>query len=110
MKPYSLHLRSLKRGLTMMEVVISLGILVFIGTITWQTISGSLMLREILEYEDNITRSARVAIGQIKKELRVAFLTSNKATNNELHKNTLSYKSSLVLVVTKSKTHTLSTL
>jgi type II secretory pathway component PulJ len=65
------------RGLTMIEVVISLGLLVFIGTITWQTISGSLMLREILEYEDGITRSARVAVGQIKKELRVAFLSKN---------------------------------
>lgn len=71
-----------RRGLTMIEVVISLGILVFIGAITWQTISGSLMLREILEYEDGITRSARVAIGQIKKELRVAFLTANTNTPN----------------------------
>lgn len=69
--------RHLHRGLTMIEVVISLGILVFIGAITWQTISGSLMLRDILEYEDSVSRSARVAMDQIKKELRVAFLTSN---------------------------------
>ena len=69
--------RNLHRGLTMIEVVISLGILVFIGAITWQTISGSLMLRDILEYEDSVSRSARVAMDQIKKELRVAFLTSN---------------------------------
>ena len=69
--------RHLHRGLTLIEVVISLGILVFIGVMTWQTISGSLMLRDILEYEDSVSRSARVAMDQIKKELRVAFLTSN---------------------------------
>ena len=70
-------IKRLHRGLTLIEVVISLGILVFIGVMTWQTISGSLMLRDILEYEDSVSRSARVAMDQIKKELRVAFLTSN---------------------------------
>lgn len=65
--------RFTQRGLTLIEVVISLGILVFIGAMTWQTISGSLMLREILEYEDSVSRNARVAMDQIKKELRVAF-------------------------------------
>ena len=73
----SLHTHRSTRGLTLIEVVISLGILVFIGAMTWQTIAGSLMLREILEYEDSVSRSARVAMDQIKKELRVAFLTSN---------------------------------
>ena len=70
------------RGLTLIEVVISLGILVFMGAMTWQTIAGSLMLRDILEYEDSVSRSARVAMDQIKKELRVAFLTSNVAAVN----------------------------
>ena len=67
------------RGITLIEVVISLGILVFMGAMTWQTIAGSLMLRDILEYEDSVSRSALVAMDQIKKELRVAFLTSNVA-------------------------------
>ena len=62
MKPYSLHLRSLKRGLTMISGDFT-GNLVFIETIIWQTISGSLMLRNV-EYEDNISGSARVAIGR----------------------------------------------
>ena len=70
------------RGLTLIEVVISLGILVFMGVMTWQTIAGSLMLRDILEYEDSVSRSARVAMDQIKKEIRVAFLTSNTAAVN----------------------------
>ena len=71
-----------QRGLTLIEVVISLGILVFIGAMTWQTISGSLMLRDILEYEDSVSRTGRVALDQIKKELRVAFLTSNTEAVN----------------------------
>ena len=71
-----------QRGLTLIEVVISLGILVFMGAITWQTIAASLMLRDILEYEDTVSRSARVAMDQIKKELRVAFLTSNTTAVN----------------------------
>ena len=71
-----------QRGLTLIEVVISLGILVFMGAMTWQTIAGSLMLRDILEYEDSVARSARVAMDQIKKELRVAFLTSNTTAVN----------------------------
>ena len=77
-----MHPTRRQRGLTMIEVVISLGILVFIGAMTWQTIAGSLMLRDILEYEDSVSRSARVAMDQIKKEIRVAFLTSNTAAIN----------------------------
>jgi general secretion pathway protein J len=75
----NLHTR---RGLTLIEVAISLGILVFMGAMTWQTIAASLMLRDILEYEDTVSRSARVAMDQIKKELRVAFLTSNTTAVN----------------------------
>ena len=52
------------------------------GAMTWQTIGASLMLRDILEYEDTVSRSARVAMDQIKKELRVAFLTSNTTAVN----------------------------
>lgn len=78
----NLKQRMRTRGLTMVEVVISLGILVMIGTLTWQTIAGSLMLRDILEYEDGISRSARVAMDQIEKELRVAYLTTNTQSIN----------------------------
>ena len=68
------------RGLTLIEVVISLSILVFMGAMR-QTISGSLMLRDILEYEDSVSRSN--AWQWIKsKGLRVAFLTSNVAAVN----------------------------
>jgi general secretion pathway protein J len=75
-------IRKFARGLTLVEVVISLGILAFIGTMSWQTINGSLILREVLSYEDGISRSTRVALDQIKKELRVSFLTSQTAAVN----------------------------
>lgn len=73
---------SFRRGLTLVEVVISLGILVFIGTLTWQVLSGSLVLREVLSYQDEISRSTRVGLDQIKKELRVAYLTSQTSAIN----------------------------
>lgn len=66
----------------MLEVVISLGILVFMATMTWQIIAGSLMLREVLEYQDLVARTARVAMDQMEKELRVAYLTSNTQAVN----------------------------
>ena len=75
-------IRYARRGLTLIEVIISLGILVFIGAMTWQVISGSLILREALTYQDQISRSTRVAIDQVKKELRVSYLTSQTSAIN----------------------------
>jgi general secretion pathway protein J len=72
----------LRRGFTLVEVVISLGILLLIGTLSWSTIAGTLKLRMALEERDEISRQARVSIDRLKREIRLAFLTQNTTAIN----------------------------
>lgn len=71
-----------RRGFTLVEVVISLGILLLIGTLSWSTIAGTLRLRQALEARDELSRQARVTLERLRREIRLAFLTSNTAAVN----------------------------
>ena len=66
----------------MLEVIVSIAIMAVIGGITWMTMQSSLKLREILIHQDTVSRSARVSLDQLKREIKVAFLTSNTAAVN----------------------------
>jgi prepilin-type N-terminal cleavage/methylation domain-containing protein len=72
----------LRAGFTLLEVLVALGILVLIGAIAWEAMASGLMLREYMEGEDEVTRSARVALDRIEREIGLAFLTPNKNSVN----------------------------
>jgi type II secretion system protein J len=67
----------MRRGFTLIEVVVALGVMVLIAGLSWTTMSGSIRLRDALEQQDELYRSARVGLDRIENELRLAFLTSN---------------------------------
>ena len=66
-----------KRGFTLLEVIVSIAIMAVIGGLTWMTMQSSLKLREVLIHQDTVSRSARVSMDQLKREIKVAFLTKN---------------------------------
>ena len=70
------------RGFTLVEVVISLGILLLIGALSWSTIGGTLRLRAALESRDELSRQARVTLDRLRREIRLAFLTKNTTAVN----------------------------
>lgn len=73
---------SLRRGFTLVEVVVGIGILALIGTITFSTIASAAITRDVLEEEDAANQSARVALDRLARDLRLAYLTKNVSAIN----------------------------
>ncbi len=72
----------MRRGFTLLEVVVALGIMGMIGLITFETIASALDTRDVLEEEDASNQAARVALDRLRRDLRVAYLTSNTSAVN----------------------------
>ena len=70
--------RFIRRGFSLIEVVIALAVMTMIGTISLMTITSTLDVRNTLTEQDELYRSMRVGMDRIKKELRVAFLTKQQ--------------------------------
>ncbi len=68
---------SLRRGFTLIEVMVALAIMGIIAMLTWGTLSGALDTRDYLDEQDELDRSARTALSRLQRELALAFLTSN---------------------------------
>jgi general secretion pathway protein J len=71
-----------RKAFTLLEVVVALGIMGLIGLITFETIASALDTREVLEEEDRSNQSARVALDRLRRDLRVAYLTTNTSAVN----------------------------
>ena len=67
-----------RRGMTLIEVVIALAILALIAGISVGMLTGTSQLRDVVVNSDVQLRSARNAMSRLQKELRIAFLTSNR--------------------------------
>ena len=71
-------MRSLRRGLTMIEVMIAIAIVTFVGVIGWESIETAIALNDVLELHDGTNRQARVSLGRLRRELQLAYLTPNR--------------------------------
>lgn len=74
-------MRSLRRGFTLLEVVVALGILALIGTLTFSAVAGAVETRDVLEAEDEVAQAARVAMGRIRRDLSLAWLKTGISTS-----------------------------
>lgn len=70
------------RGFTLIEVVISVGILAVIATISFLSISSAVKNQEILETDDATNQAARIAMSTLKRDLSLAWLTPNVTSVN----------------------------
>ncbi|MDP6935407.1 MAG: type II secretion system protein GspJ [Myxococcota bacterium] len=71
-----------RHGFTLVEVMVSLGIMMFMATIAWSTMAGTIEMRDYLEEQDQVDRSARVALNRLTHELSLAFLTDSTSAVN----------------------------
>lgn len=71
--------RRARRGMTLIEVLVSIAIVVVMGGIGWASLEGAIELNQVLAEGDSTTRGARVALGRLRRELQLAYLTDNRA-------------------------------
>ncbi len=70
--------RRLRRGMTLFEVMISIGILMILAGVGWSSLEDAIEMGDVLSKGDITTRSARVAFDRMRRELQLAFLTQHK--------------------------------
>ena len=74
--------RNARRGLTLIEIIVALGIMALIGSISAGTLSSSIDALEAIEEAEGSTRTARIAMRRITRALELAYLTENRAAVN----------------------------
>ncbi len=76
-----MNLRS-RRGLTLIEIIVALGIMALIGSISAGTLSSSIDALDAIEEAEGSTRTARIAMRRITRSIELAYLTENRAAVN----------------------------
>lgn len=71
-----------RRGFTLLEVVVALAILALIAGLTFSTVASAINTRDMLEADDAVNQSARVAMSRIRRDLALAYLTTNTSAVN----------------------------
>ena len=71
-----------RRGLTLVEVVVSLAILSLIGTLAFTTLGTTMGVHESIETAGGSRRTARTALSTITRELQLAYMTKNTTAVN----------------------------
>lgn len=67
----------MRRGFTLLEVMVALAVLAIIGALTFTTIASVVKASKYLEEDDATDQAARVALGHVRKDLSLAWLTPN---------------------------------
>lgn len=67
-----------RRGMTLIEVMISVGIVLAISTIGWASVQDAIELGDVLAANDDTTRGARVTLDRLKRQLQLAYLTPHR--------------------------------
>lgn len=67
-----------RRGMTLMEVMLSIGIVVVMATIGWATVEDAFEINDALSINDNTLRGARVSMDRLRRELQLAYLTPHR--------------------------------
>jgi len=68
-----------RRGLTLMETMIAIVIMVVMGAVVAESLRNSAEFNQVLSMRDATARTARTAMARIKRDLALAYLTPNKA-------------------------------
>lgn len=76
--------RRARRGLTLIEVMAAIVILLVMSLLSWEALSASMQINDLLALGDETSRTARVALARMRRELQLAWLT--KATSSVTYK------------------------
>jgi general secretion pathway protein J len=67
--------RRARRGMTIIEVMVGLAIIVVMASVSWSVLASTMDARDLLAERDEVTRSARVTLERLRRELQLAYLT-----------------------------------
>ncbi len=75
-------MRRTRRGLTLIEIIVALGIMALIGSISAGTLSSSIDVLEAIDEAEGSNRTARIAMRRITRALQLSYLTENRTAVN----------------------------
>lgn len=78
MTPQLRSRRGHRRGMTLIEVVVAISILLVMSLIVMESLSNSIEFNNLLSRRDMTIRTARVTLSRIKNDLELSYLTFNK--------------------------------
>lgn len=81
-RPTRIRSARLRRGMTLMEAVLAIAIVLVLAMTGWASVQGAIELGDALSMDDETTRAARVAMGRLRRELQVAYLTEHTTAVN----------------------------
>lgn len=67
--------RASRRGMSLLEVMVAISIVLVMSVFSMSALSNAIEMKDLLAQKDEVTRSARVAMGRLRRELQLAFLT-----------------------------------
>ncbi|MEQ1501484.1 MAG: type II secretion system protein GspJ [Myxococcota bacterium] len=70
--------RRARRGMTLVEVIVALAILLIMSALIFESLQNSITFHNILGARDETVRTARAAISKITRDLQLAYLTPNR--------------------------------
>ena len=68
-----------RRGLTLIEVMVSIGILLVMSAAVVESLRNAITFQNLLGDRDEVLRTARVAMERLGRDLQLAYLTPNRA-------------------------------
>lgn len=71
-----------RRGITLIEVLVAIAVLLVMSTMSWEAVSASMQVNELLALGDQTQRTARSALAKLRRELQLAYLTPNREAVN----------------------------
>lgn len=74
--------RSARSGMSLLEVMVSIVIILIMSISTFAVISSTIDARDLLAERDESTRSARVTLSRLRRELQLSFLTTHTQAIN----------------------------
>src|SRR5947209_16507474 len=73
--------RRFQAGMTLMEVMIAIAILVIMMTLAWRTISNTSESKKQFEKYEERNHELRMALGRVVRDFEHAYLSKNEDTN-----------------------------
>lgn len=71
-------IRTSRRGLTLMETMVAMGILLIMSAVVFESLRNSIEFHNLLAARDETVRTARAAFDRITRDLQLAYLTPNR--------------------------------
>jgi general secretion pathway protein J len=74
--------RRSRRGMSLLEAMVGIAILLVMTVVTYSVLDSTIQTRNLLAERDGTTRSARVTLGRLRREVQLAFLSSHPEAVN----------------------------